>query len=109
MKPVAIRNQSELQQHLTEGVGLVDFCVPWSAPCREQQRVLTRLTSRFQGRAKIGVMNVEENEELARAFGIESVPTLVLFQHLREVQRFVGLHSAADLTDALEKIVGEPN
>jgi len=107
MRPADIRTRRQLQRHLESGVSLVDFCVPWSAPCREQQGILLHLVRRFHGKARIGVMNVEENEELAEAFGIESVPTLVLFQDRQEVRRFVGLHSAAVLTLALAGILGE--
>jgi len=107
VKPPAIQSTGPLKQHLADGVGLVEFCVPWSAPCREQKRILAPLARRFQERAWITHINVDENEEAAREFGIESLPTLVVFKDQQEVRRFQGLHAGNVISKALGDLVGD--
>ncbi|MGD8386040.1 MAG: thioredoxin family protein [Desulfobacteraceae bacterium] len=105
MKPLPIESEEQLEKDLENRVGLVSFCVPWSAPCLQQQRILNRLAKAFEGRARIGVMNVEENEGVARSYGIRSVPTLVIFRNRKEIQRFTGLQSGSVLMEALEGLL----
>jgi thioredoxin 1 len=107
VKAPAIQPTGPLKQDLAGGIGLVEFCVPWSAPCREQKRILATLARRFQERAWIARINVDENEEVAREFGIESLPTLVIFKDQREVRRFLGLHAGNVISKALGDLVGD--
>ena len=100
-----IRSAEQLEKDFENRVGLVNFCVPWSAPCLEQQRILGRLAKAFAGRARIGMMNVEENESVARDYGIRSVPTLVIFRNRKEIQRFTGLQPGSVLTRVLEGLL----
>lgn len=105
MRLLSIESAEQLEKDLESRVGLVSFCVPWSAPCLEQQRILDRLAEAFEGRARIGVMNVEENEGVARDYGIRSVPTLVIFRNQKEIQRFTGLQPGSVLTGVLEGLL----
>lgn len=105
MRLLSIESAEQLEKDLEKRVGLVSFCVPWSAPCREQQRILGQLAESFQGRARIGVMNVEGNEGVAREYGIRSVPTLVIFRNRKEIQRFTGLQPGSVLTGVLEGLL----
>ena len=88
-----------------EGVCLVDFSAPWCGPCKAQDPIIETLAGDFDGRALIAEVDVSETREIAQRFGIQSIPTLVLFRGGREMERFVGLQPPEVLTDAIEDVL----
>jgi thioredoxin 1 len=83
---------------------LVDFWAGWCAPCRAIAPTLDALSERFEGRATIAKLEIDENPEVAETYGIRSIPTLVVFKNGAEVKRFVGVTSAGELGQALEGV-----
>ena len=59
---------------------LVDFWATWCGPCRQIAPVIDELAVKYQGRVSIGKVNVEEQPELAQRYGINAIPTLLLFK-----------------------------
>ncbi len=100
-----IASGGALQSAILKGITLVDFNAPWCAPCRLQEPIVRRLAERFHGKATIASMNIDRSRDVARDFGIHSIPTLVIFKNGKEIQRFIGLQSESDLTEALKKIL----
>lgn len=100
-----IRSPEELEKAKTKGLTLVDFGTPWCAPCRLQEPILRQLAARFQGKALVAAVNIDENRDLASNLGIQSIPTLILFGNGKEIQRFVGLQSEPTLSDAVRKLL----
>jgi thioredoxin 1 len=86
-----------------EEVVLVDFWAPWCAPCQIQGPIVEGVAGKFEGRALIGKMNVDQNPKVASKYGIMSIPTLIVFKDGAEVQRFVGVQQESALSEALEK------
>ncbi len=80
---------------------LVDFWAEWCGPCRMVAPVLEKLAEEYAGRVRIGKVNVDEQSSLATKYGIQSIPTLLLFKEGRVVEQTVG--SAG--RDALVKLV----
>jgi thioredoxin 1 len=76
---------------------LLDFWAPWCGPCRMVGPTLEELSTDVAGKAKIGKINVDEESELARAFGISSIPTLVIMKDGRPVQKAVGARGKSEL------------
>ena len=99
----AIRSVAEFEDAIRQGVSLVDFNAPWCAPCRAQGPIIQALSEKFEGRAIIAEINVDENRETAAKLGIRSIPTLTLFKDGTETRRFVGLQSASTLEKAIEE------
>jgi len=89
------------------GVSLIDFNAPWCGPCRAQEPIIEQLADRYDGKAVIAQMNVDDNQETAIALGIQSIPTLALFKDGKEIKRFVGLQSSKTLEQALEDSIDE--
>jgi thioredoxin 2 len=77
---------------------LVDLWAPWCGPCRFVAPVLEQLSREFAGRLKVVKVNVDENPQLARRFEARSIPTLVVLQNGREVDRIVGAMPKPELT-----------
>jgi thioredoxin 2 len=69
---------------------LVDLWAPWCGPCRTVSPLLEQLATEFAGRLKLVKVNVDRAPGVQRRFGVRGVPTLVLLQNGREVDRRVG-------------------
>jgi len=100
-----IRSREKLEKAKRNGLTLVNFGTPWSAPCRLQEPILRQLAAQFQGKALIAAVNLDENRDLASNLAIQSIPTLILFLNGREIQRFVGLQSEWTLSEAVRKLL----
>ena len=89
-----------------EGLVLVDFWANWCGPCRMQAPILEKLSQEFsEDELKILKMDVDENPETARAFGIMSIPTLLFKKDGQVVKQVAGVHTVAQI----KAIVAELN
>ena len=81
-----------------EGLILVDFWATWCGPCRMQAPILEQLSQELsEDELKILKMDVDENPETARAFGIMSIPTLLFKKDGQVVKQVAGVHTAAQI------------
>jgi thioredoxin 1 len=87
----------------SKGLVLVDFWAPWCAPCRMIAPILSELAEDFDGKAKIGKLNVDENKAVAGKYGIRSIPTLLLFKDGEVVEKFVGVKPKSAFEKAIKK------
>ena len=84
---------------------LVDFWAPWCGPCKMIGPIIEELSGDFAGKAKVGKVNVDDNQELAAKFNIRGIPTVILFNGGEVVNSFVGLRSKEDLAGALNAVI----
>ncbi|MCS6830044.1 MAG: thioredoxin [Armatimonadota bacterium] len=70
---------------------LVDFWAPWCAPCRMLAPILEEIAREYQGRLKVVKLNTDDNPITANAYGIQGIPTLILFARGFARERLVGL------------------
>lgn len=81
---------------------LVDFYADWCGPCRALAPIIEELAAELKGRLKVTKLNVDENESLSVKYGVQSIPTLIMFRNGDEVERIVGFLSKSQLLQRLE-------
>ena len=82
--------------------GLVDFWAEWCAPCRMLGPVIDELATEFEGKAKVGKVDIDSNRDAAVNYEIQSIPSVLVFKNGTVVNRFVGIASKEDLVAAIE-------
>ncbi|MCL4690889.1 MAG: thioredoxin [Candidatus Hydrogenedentes bacterium] len=97
---------SNFDTTVNEGVTLVDFWAEWCAPCRMMTPVLDELAAEYDGKARIGKINVDNEPDLAMKFDVASIPTLIVFKNGEIAKRFVGVTSKGELAEALDGAAG---
>ena len=84
---------------------LVDFWAPWCAPCRMIAPSVEDLADSYAGRAKVGKVNVDDNQAVAQRYNVMSIPTLLVFKGGKVVDQVVGAVNKAHIESMLEKAV----
>lgn len=82
---------------------LVDFWAVWCGPCRMLAPTIDDLAGEYESRAKIGKVNVDENQDIAAKYGVMSIPTVMIFKGGNVVEQFVGVQPKSVYIDALNK------
>ena len=84
---------------------LVDFWAVWCGPCQTQGPIIEDVATTFEGKAKVGKVNVDENPQTAGKYGIMSIPTLMIFKGGIVVKQLIGLQSKEMIVSELNKLI----
>ena len=84
----------------------VDFWAEWCGPCKMMAPVLDELAQEYEGKIRFVKLNTDENYESAARYGIQSIPTLVIFHGGREVNRLIGFAPKPQLKRQIERALG---
>jgi len=88
---------------IAKGVTLVDFWAEWCGPCRIMGPVVDEVAQEFEGKAVVAKVNVDEEQQLAINFGINSIPAFLVFKDGKPVDRLIGVVSKAALSGLISK------
>lgn len=80
---------------------LVDFWATWCGPCRMIAPIVEEIADEYDGKIKVGKVDVDENEDLAMEYGVMSIPTLMVFKNGELVQTQVGFCTKEQLLSML--------
>lgn len=83
---------------------LVDFWAGWCGPCKMLAPTIEALGEQYEGKAIVGKIDVDEEQELAIRYGVMSIPTVIFFKDGAEVERKVGVMPAQVYQDVLDKL-----
>lgn len=81
---------------------LLDFWASWCGPCKMVSPIVDKVAEEVEGSAKVGKINVDEEQELARSFNIMSIPTLMVINNGKLVKQSVGVMSKEEILDMLK-------
>ena len=81
---------------------LVDFWASWCGPCRMLMPTIEQLAKEADGKYRVGMVNVDEQGELAMRFGVQSIPTLIVFKNGQEVNRSLGVRPKGAILEMLK-------
>jgi thioredoxin 1 len=84
---------------------LVDFWAPWCGPCRRIAPLVEELAQQYAGKVKVAKLDVDECQELAGSYGVNAIPTLMIFKNGEVMERFSGIPPKNRLEDALNEAV----
>lgn len=81
---------------------LVDFWAEWCGPCRMMSPTVDEVASEFDGKIKVGKLNVDENMNTAARYGVRGIPTFLVFKGGKVVEQRVGAMSKGDVTKLIQ-------
>jgi len=84
---------------------LVDFWAEWCIPCQMITPILQEIIDKFDGKIRIGKLDVDKNPLISTVFSIDRIPALILFNNGKIVQRFIGVQPKEVITEAIDSII----
>ncbi len=84
---------------------LVDFWASWCGPCRMIAPTIEEIAKELDGKAIVGKLNVDENMQTANGYGVQSIPTLLIFKNGKVVEQFIGVKEKDEIKEAILKHV----
>ena len=103
MSEIVLTNENFENEVLNfKGKVLVDFWATWCGPCKMIAPVVEEIAEEFSGKIKVGKINVDQEPELSIKYGIVSIPTILIFENGKIINKAIGYHNKEELIDALD-------
>jgi len=84
---------------------LVDFWAEWCGPCRALGPMIDELSAEYEGKAKIGKLDIDTNRDAAMKYGIQSIPSIIIFKDGEVINKFVGISPKDELVSAIDAAI----
>jgi len=81
---------------------LVDFWAEWCTPCRMLAPTIERIAKDYAGKVKVGKVDTDSNRDVSLKFGINAIPTVILFKNGQVAKTFVGIRQEKDFKEAID-------
>jgi len=106
-KPIALTDDNFEQEVLKADTPvLVDFWAGWCGPCLVVAPSIEEVASEYQGKIKVGKVDVDQNRGTAAAYGIRSIPTLLVFNNGKVVDSLIGAVPKNNIVELIQKQIG---
>ncbi len=106
-KPIAITD-ADFEQTVLKATTpvVVDFWAPWCGPCRAIAPILDKLAGDYEGRLTIAKVNTDDHQRWAGEYGVQGIPTLIVFKEGQPVERLVGSRPESVYKDVFDRVLG---
>jgi thioredoxin 1 len=102
-EPIVLTDSNFASEVTKYPIMLVDFWAPWCGPCKTVSPIIEQLSREYSGRVAFGKVNVDENQRIAASFGIQSIPTLMIFKGGKAVDLLIGAIPKAQIEMKLKQ------
>lgn len=89
-------------EFIKQGTVLVDFYADWCMPCVMMSPIVEEMEKKFEGKAKVGKVNVDDNQELAQKHGVSSIPNFIIFKDGEVAESFNGSMSEEEMEEKIQ-------
>ena len=86
---------------------LVEFYAEWCGPCKMMGPIVKEMADVYDGKMRIGKLNIDEDMEMAQKYKVMSVPTFIIFKKGEPVEKMIGGMPKAELEEKIKKVLGE--
>lgn len=108
MKPIIITDENFEDEVIHSGVPVViDFWAVWCAPCRLITPIMEELAESYDGKVKIGKLDVDSNQQTAIKFGVRSIPTVLFFKNGKLKDSLIGAGPKRIFVEKLENLINQ--
>lgn len=105
-KEVVLTDANFKQEVLSSSVPvLVDFWAEWCGPCRALAPIVEKIAAANTGKVKVGKLNVDENPDSAQSYGIQGIPTLLLFKDGKVANQIVGFQAQNNIQRMIDEVL----
>lgn len=104
-KNIVTLTTANFAEETGKGVVMVDFWATWCMPCKAMAPVIEEIAGQTIGKVKVGKVDIDANGPVANQFGIQAIPTIIIFKDGVPVETLIGIQSKAALVNALSKYV----
>ena len=102
-EPLVLTDSNFASEVTKYPIMLVDFWAPWCGPCKMVSPIIEQLSREYSGRVAFGKVNVDENQRISASFGIQSIPTLMIFKGSKAVDVIIGAMPKAQIEMKLKQ------
>jgi thioredoxin 1 len=103
MKPIEITDSNFDDEVVKSDIPvLLDFWAVWCGPCKQIAPIVDEIASEYEGKIKVGKVDVDNNPDISMKFGIRSIPTLMIFKNGHKVDEIIGAVPKTAITQKLE-------
>ena len=107
-KPIVLTDYNFTESVKNHRVLIVDFWASWCGPCKMVSPVIDQLSAELAGKAVFGKINVDDNPRVSSAFGIQSIPTIIIFKNAQAIDRVIGAMTRTQLISKISPHIERP-
>ena len=107
-KPITLTDYNFTESVKKHRMLIVDFWASWCGPCKIVSPVIDQLSVELTGKAVFGKINVDDSPSVSNAFGIQSIPTIIIFKNAQAIDRVVGAMTKSQLISKISPHIEKP-